>query len=409
MPSTLTWIDHDSKARSRALRILSLFQERNTRDELGLGSIRDAFSDSFFPGTSTIQTRLRYMLLTPWIYTDLECKGISAKDFAYKADQAERKMIKPLLASKDNAGAFGKTAGRSLKRLSSSVYWSGLRSWGILCWGGSQEAYHMGIDVVYKSRRERNGRLKNRRDREDDAGMGLDPASVTWHPQLPNAPEGFPEKVDFNLTRDEAEFIMDRIQACHPESLLAHLGLKCKRANVDYIWDHPDLSTFSAKNQELIEHARLFSGVMYGASLLYNVALAEQANREETSEEHRNSFDDWKESLDLKKVQEWSLDHLWELTMGVDHTIGHLTRTFVSEWVAMVCAGKANLLDNPEARTLIRNREIFLKGARSRFTNGQALDQWGGASGQYRLSYRWPNARWLLEDLYQGLEKEDVC
>ena len=61
MPSSLAWIDHDSKARERTLRILSLFQEKGSRDELGLGSVRDSFADQFFPGTSTIQTRLRYM------------------------------------------------------------------------------------------------------------------------------------------------------------------------------------------------------------------------------------------------------------------------------------------------------------------------------------------------------------
>ena len=61
MPSTLTWIDHDPAARERTLRILSLFQERDSREELGLGAIRDSFADRLFPGTSTIQTRLRYM------------------------------------------------------------------------------------------------------------------------------------------------------------------------------------------------------------------------------------------------------------------------------------------------------------------------------------------------------------
>ena len=67
MPSSLTWIDHDPTARERALRILSLFQEKESRDELGLGAIRASFADALFPGTSTIQTRLRYMLFVPWV------------------------------------------------------------------------------------------------------------------------------------------------------------------------------------------------------------------------------------------------------------------------------------------------------------------------------------------------------
>lgn len=70
MPASLTWLDHDPAARERSLRLLALFQERDSRDELGLGAIRDSFADQLFPGTSTIQTRLRYMFFIPWIYTE---------------------------------------------------------------------------------------------------------------------------------------------------------------------------------------------------------------------------------------------------------------------------------------------------------------------------------------------------
>ena len=131
MPSVLAWIDHDSKARERTLRILSLFQEKESRDELGLGSVRDSFADQLFPGTSTIQTRLRYMLFVPWIYHSLEEKRLPAESFAIQADKLERDLVQPLMDSDDQAGVFGKTAGKRLKRLPSSVYWAGLGAWGI--------------------------------------------------------------------------------------------------------------------------------------------------------------------------------------------------------------------------------------------------------------------------------------
>ena len=43
------------------------FRIKESRDELGLGAIRASFADALFPGTSTIQTRLRYMLFVPWV------------------------------------------------------------------------------------------------------------------------------------------------------------------------------------------------------------------------------------------------------------------------------------------------------------------------------------------------------
>lgn len=153
MPSTLAWIDHNTAARERTLRILSLFQERDTRDELGLGSVRDSFADQLFPGTSTIQTRLRYMLFVPWIYKSLEDKKTPSSSFAQQADKIERGLIQPLLASDDQAGVFGKTAGGSLKRLPSSVYWSGLGAWGIRVMDLSQDEYHRRIDQIHEQRK----------------------------------------------------------------------------------------------------------------------------------------------------------------------------------------------------------------------------------------------------------------
>lgn len=46
------------------LDVTSQFGERTTRDELGIGTVRDAFADALFPGTSTIQTRAHYFLIT---------------------------------------------------------------------------------------------------------------------------------------------------------------------------------------------------------------------------------------------------------------------------------------------------------------------------------------------------------
>ena len=46
-------------------RVLDLFNEQGTLDEMKLGSLRDALSDTLFPGTSYIHTRLRYVLTGP--------------------------------------------------------------------------------------------------------------------------------------------------------------------------------------------------------------------------------------------------------------------------------------------------------------------------------------------------------
>src|SRR5258708_10031688 len=139
MTEALTWLDHDSADRDRMNRILALFRERDTRDELGVGGIRDLLADEFFPGTSTIQTRLRYMLFVPWIYQELEAEGCPSIGLAARARKREVELVQALSKSDDKAGVFGKRAGRDLRMLPRSVYWAGLRKWQIHRLNGSPE------------------------------------------------------------------------------------------------------------------------------------------------------------------------------------------------------------------------------------------------------------------------------
>jgi hypothetical protein len=401
--STLTWVDHDSEARDRSLRILALFHERESRDELGLGAVRDSIADQLFPGTSTIQTRLRYMLFVPWIYRRLEQERLSADRFGAAAERMERALVAPLLASDDRAGVFGRLAGSNVQRLPSSVYWSGLGAWGIRVMSWSQEEYHRRIDLVHMAREERTARLSVTAMRGDDSDFPPTPAAITWHPKLPLAPVGFPDQVNFALTVEEAEFIQERISEAHPHSLLSDLALRGRHAEVDVPWMHPDLASFRPEHRRLLHHARLFSVLMHGAARLYNIALAEKRGWQERVEEHREAYRAWSQELDVPELGRWALNELWESVQAGGHSITTDTKRFVEQWRALATGSPARLSDDPDARKLIERRERKLKDGQSRFANLRALEQWGGASGIGRLSYRWPTVRGFLRDLQRTL------
>ncbi|MDH3348118.1 MAG: DUF6361 family protein [Desulfobulbaceae bacterium] len=409
MPSFLSWIDHDSKARERTLRILSLFQEKESRDELGLGSVRDSFADQLFPGTSTIQTRLRYMLFVPWIYDKFEKEQLSVDSFAVQADKLERDLVQPLMDSDDQAGVFGKTAGKKLKRLPSSVYWAGLGVWGIRLTPFSQDEYHRRIDETYRRRNALKVLEEDAKWRGDDIDIEQRMATLSWHPRLPKPPLNFPDTVDFALSREEAEFIRDRIQIACPNSLLSFLALHCEPAETNAPWEHPDYDSFSDNHKELLTHARLFSEVMHGAALSYNIQLAELRKHDELVEKHQTSFNNWVANLPVEEVHNWSESRLWELTVDHGHTITPQTRSFVQHWIDYTKESPNSILSNTEALKLIKKREMKLKGTHSRFINQRALEQWGGYSGVGKLVYRWPNVKVLLNDLHQGINRKGTC
>lgn len=403
MESSLSWIDHDPEARERTLRILSFFQERESRDEMGIGSVRDSFADQLFPGTSTIQTRLRYMLLVPWIYLKLENgnRRVPREDFAARAENLERDLIQPLLDSDDQAGVFGRTSGRGIKRLPSSVYWAGLHRWGIFLAPYSQNEYHGRIEEIYRKRDTAASRKREMAALGDDFEM--DSRVVTWHPHIPPPPDSFPKDAGLDLTRAEAEFIQDRIQSVCGGSLLAFLSRNCAPADTEAPWEHPAYGDFSDDHKELLHHARLFSETMHVAALNYNVQLAELRQDEELVSEHGERFDFWLENFPLEEVKSWKTSRLWELTAGHGYNILPRTRRFVQSWIELVRKSPEVLLENEHARKLVRDREMELKRSRSRFNNHRALEQWKGKSGIGRLVYRWPNVKVLLNDLHQGM------
>ncbi len=49
LASTFTWLDYSEHDRRQMLDAIKLLGERQTRDELGLGGVRDAFADQLFP------------------------------------------------------------------------------------------------------------------------------------------------------------------------------------------------------------------------------------------------------------------------------------------------------------------------------------------------------------------------
>ena len=68
----LGWIDFSKTERNKILSVLDLLSESGTLDELGIALVRDGFSNLFFPGTTTIQTRAKYFFIVPYALKLLE-------------------------------------------------------------------------------------------------------------------------------------------------------------------------------------------------------------------------------------------------------------------------------------------------------------------------------------------------
>ena len=382
------------------LAVVELFRDRDTVDELGVGVVRDTFSELLFPGTSTLHSRARYVLFIPWIYQDVERSPSRCQDPWKHARWREIRLIDALLDSEDGEGAIGTYAGATLKVFPSTIYWASLAKWGLRLFPFSQDQYHRWLRA--------GGRHQSRpvSDEED----GAEVASSAWHPSLPPAPEGFPRDVSFRFEPHESEYVAERIAMTAPDTLLARLvENRVDVRQVERPWDLPAFVKLPASMTEQLVHASHFSTVINGAPLLYNLMLAEKSTRPDKDvlrEDFEERLSAWAREVESRgrELERWDRTAFWDLVAEAGTRTPPPTRKFIERWLRLaVEEAPSRIAANDLARRLITERERAVKRGRARLHNSQALALWGGDAGTGRMLYRWPNAQRIVSDIVAGL------
>ena len=375
MPFTLGWVDHDQEAprtrREAPCPPRSARSSRRTRVGDGSATRCPIF---LFPGTSTIQTRLRYFLIVPWVYRALEEEGVAGAETWRRGRELELDVSEHLWATSEDR-VFGRRAGRRLLRLPEFRLLGGPRSLGP---AGTSP-------VVGTGRAAGTG--------DSLTGLAGSRASTRWR-----SPR---RKRSTSKTASASRF---------PTACWRTCFLRAGSAECSFAWEHPDYAEFHPDHKAALEHARLFSEVIYGAPLLYNLLLARRAQRDDGIAEYQEKLEAWSADLDHNALDHWSVDDFWS-TVRQRRRIHPGTEGFVNRWIDLVRSGALDVArhgsptDDSAPARLVRKREKALKGERSRFRNRRLLDQWSGASGVYRMGYRWNIVCGYLRELAAGLSR----
>ncbi|MFO0806400.1 MAG: DUF6361 family protein [Gemmataceae bacterium] len=194
------------------------------RDEIGFLSLHQAYADRFFPGTSVLHTRLRYVLFVPWIYG----KVAEQREHKSIADAIEGKELELTRRLKES-GEMGIIGGRNYPNPTSQppsmIYWSALGTWRILrsTPGGStpsRQTVHRGL-----------ARKPIRQQLHDDDKQLLTEEEPLFSsiPQPPPAWNDATQRLDFRLEDRERTFLRNcflsipRLGTDNVPSLLASL------------------------------------------------------------------------------------------------------------------------------------------------------------------------------------------
>ncbi|WP_396925850.1 DUF6361 family protein [Mycolicibacterium sp.] len=412
MTSLIAWLDASTEDQRRMREIVNLFSERESRDELGIGQVRDALSDMLWPGTSTLFTRARYFLFIPWCFRAAAEARSNIDKATGLADQYERRLIRALVDAGEKDGVIGANIGAALKNLPSTLYWGGMRTHGIV-----NEATITRDDAIAAEVERAHAR------RPSAPEVQYVDEVVHWHvgafhSTLPTVPKAFPAEAPdgFAMPYGEAAWLRDRMLANSPETMLEYALTNRPEKTSSVPWDDPVLMAADGERASIMRDARRFSILMNSAALVYNLLLAE-AYEDAGFDRVPNPVDDYRARLDewaatptlADDLASWDRETFWSRVHFQNPNVSHRTRRFIDRWIELLgVADIRRIGDNLDIRAFIRGRETEHKRGQARLTNKRLLQAWLGASGSRPLVYRWPQLSPVLHDIHDGLDRVDA-
>ncbi|WP_336595826.1 DUF6361 family protein, partial [Bacteroides acidifaciens] len=220
---------------------MKLLQGQGAIDELGLGRIRDAFSNTMFPGMSVLQTHAKYFLLMPALYAYLEKTRITdVREARSIVRDSEIKLTYRLMegSAKDMVGIIGADMLRRgegyVKYDPTYVYLAGLETFGLIPHGIN----------IYATLAERSAMFQNTPKKQKGNEDGADDSDdLLGNRQIfitcgEDYGFGTREPLNITLSHKEAETLKHKIIASTKGSMLSYLLDSGLYKNVtEYLFD----------------------------------------------------------------------------------------------------------------------------------------------------------------------------
>lgn len=393
----LGWIDFSKTERNKVLSVLDLLSETGTLDELGIAPIRDGFANVFFPGTSTIQTRAKYFFLVPYALKDLEYSHETNPNRMLRMlDDIEKDCSIRLKDKEKNPatiiGIRSIKQGKWVKRTPASIYWTGLRTYGIFIGGSWSLTEYIRAVCAMKTQRTEISKLGNRNDQMDDREHDDQDAGGLFHMQwwmLPPYPHNWMDQMELRLTSEEGQFLKRQITTSCPESMLAFI-LKNNVTDVLHCKQFGDLKSlmheFPKEIREDYDLALRFSNFLYILRILYNDILSDGKN-----ERAKNEWE--KASADIQALSQLDLGRIFQRL--------HLTRNILLCRFLYKEQGLMAAKNTDGMKTEIMKRERELKQSRAKTLHPGEFDPNVWYGGGY-LDYRFANAKVILRDIFES-------
>lgn len=414
MPAVVGWMDI-SPAALRKLRHALEDQTDGVVDELGLLALHTGYGDRFFPGTSVLQTRARYLFFVPWTYLALAANSsVTAANVRERKQKAELRITGRLKTTAEQDGIIGtRTYPSPPAQPPDFAYWTALRAFG----------FYKGVERSSLLARWDRRRIVERANiRVRDEAPAEEPLGIFDVPEPPPGWSSGDEALSFTLTKIEAERLREGFRMPGANLLAASadaLRAREKPLLNSNAWDDSFLKKVAKsigaehplRRAEEAAYLAQIARCVYAAHVemlreddLQAAGIAAPNDSEHYRERLRELFD---EEVAFERAAALDVDamtqdifvppKLKELVVRLRDSIRRMDRVKDID---------AHLLDSG-TRDLLRTIELDRKGARARlhFIHGRTRREGFGNSSIAvdPLHYRWRVARRLLLDLHEGL------
>lgn len=383
----LGWIDFSREERNKVMATLDLLSATTALDELGIGTLRDRYADILFPGISTIQTRAKYFVIIPYIFSLAGAQKFKrASEIIPWVNRIEDNLVSTLVnnGGEDDAGIIGSRAfkqGKHVKRKPSSIYWNGMRTYGILL--DNRISMDQAATLIFnQGNKKRNIEIVKGEDSFDDETAANDGISI-FSPIKANY--DFEKDIDISLTKEEALYISNHIisSTYSSDSLLAFIiKNKINISNLDF----EDLEELPMPSHMKNDYklAKELADFIYGAHIRYNVIYSQNHDTEQIE-----SWNNWIDNFDAGALR-------FEEIMTRINCKG-TTKEFLKKFLKAVVNKDIEAIDR-----CIINREKEVKGERAKLCKPMEY-QYNSAIHDYKLNYRYNSARTIINDILEGL------
>jgi hypothetical protein len=411
MTSSFTWLSYNDAERQRTLEVVESLKQPGTLDELGFGTVRDTIARVLFPGASTLHTRARYLTFLPRLVALAAGSGPSGAASKRFRD-LEVALIYALLKGAPEAdGIIGRDALWKLKQMPSAMYWTALRTYGLI-------TVDRGSDHLLRTAAAQKSSAVIVTN-QDDVGHSQGGAvyGIAAEAAAGWLPRDWQDKgVTFAMVPDEAAYVRERIMGATEGSLYCwFLRNDVDPAGVDYPWEHPGRAEYPEEMRTLLHHAERFHHLVYGATLSYNLEVSRVAGRDDLIEGvetergkrigYRDLLRQWDEDMAHRGVLEgWDVEAFLRLVLSYNPGLKDSTQGFIRKWYSVAVQPSASPQREQQMRQVLSERELQTKKNRARLHNTKARDGWDGDVGIMRLGYNWSVMKRIVGDIRSEID-----